>query len=111
MTLIKDKQPTQRLTDRLKQGFARFGESESALVVCWFDIIKVLAWLAFIWVCISPLMDAIFIYVFSAPTGLYTTKDYDFIEDVYNLWRFIPLIGFGLIIFYAINYSNWKRGD
>lgn len=98
-----------RLGDWFKAGYDRLIENESGLVVSWFDIVKTLVFLAFAFVCISPIMDASYIFANSASNGTYTADDLEFVGDVYDLWRFIPLVGFGLVIFYAINYSNWKR--
>lgn len=86
-------------------------ESEPALVVCWFDIAKTLIFLAAIWVCLSPLLDAFYLYVNANSSGFYTNTDVEFTSDVYNFWRYIPLITVGFVVFYAINYSNWKRNE
>lgn len=101
-----------RLNERFKQGCSNLVENESGLVVCWFDIVKVLIFLAFVFVCLSPVLDAMYLHIdnsIAANESFYNADDLKFASDIYNLWRFIPLIGFGLVIFYAINYSNWKR--
>lgn len=103
--------PTQRLKqleDRI-QGY--LSESESALVVCWFDIVKTLIFVAAIWVCLSPLLDAFYLYVNANSSGFYANTDIEFTSSVYNFWRYIPIITVGFVLFYAINYSNWKRNE
>lgn len=103
--------PTAERKHILGRIWDKLQEPESGLVVCWFDIVKTLVFLGFIFVCLSPVLDAFYGYIGSNSTGFYTEKDIGFAEDIYNLWKFIPLVGFGLVIFYAINYANWKRDN
>jgi hypothetical protein len=85
--------------------------SEPGLVVCWFDIVKTLIFVAAIWVCLSPLLDAFYLYVNANSSGFYANTDIEFTSSVYNFWRYIPIITVGFVLFYAINYSNWKRNE
>lgn len=112
MTHIRDNKIIKVIQTKYPRGLARLTENEDALVVCWFDIVKVLLYLAFVWACLSPFIDAVYLYMSNAAavnSTFYTDIDYEANDDLYNFWHFIPLIGFGLVIFYAINYANVKR--
>jgi hypothetical protein len=104
MTLTQRRKLLKRLNDYI---FA----SEPGLVVCWFDIVKTLIFTAAIWVCLSPLLDAFYLYVNANSSGFYANTDIEFTSSAYNFWRYIPIITVGFVLFYAINYSNWKRNE
>ncbi len=87
--------------------------TEDALVVSWFDISKVLIFTALLFVMLGPVYDNCWTYMHNSvnTTDLYTQSDVDTLDDIYNFIRLIPLVALGVIIYYAINYSNLKRGE
>jgi hypothetical protein len=99
----------ENIKNRLSRGCDWLAEPESGLVVCWFDIVKTLVFVAAIWACLGPLIDTFYIFISGDANGFYTAQDIKFTSDLYNFWRYIPIIAIGLVVFYAINYSNWKR--
>lgn len=99
---------------------ARFIEDESALVVSWFDVVVLLCFTMFVFMLLGPLMDQLYIYMHLAPQNLtinnqtmvfYTASDLETSDDLYDLYKWLPYMALGVVIYYAINYSNMRRGS
>lgn len=108
-----------RLRDILKRSWDKFLEDEKALVVSWFDIIVLLCFTMFVFMILGPLMDQLWIYMHTTPTNItmngtnvsfYTASDIKTSDDLYNLYAWLPYMALGVVIYYAINYSNMKKG-
>jgi hypothetical protein len=85
-----------------------FVGNEEALVVGWFDVVKMLIFTALMFVVMGTIMDAGWLYSHNAPPSFYTESDISTIDSIYDKYRFLPLIAFTVIIFYIINYANVK---
>lgn|GEM_PF-3092482 len=105
---------------RRLQWFTRwFTREERALVVSWFDIIVLLVFTMFVFMLLGPLMDQLYIYMHLAPQNLtinnqtmvfYTASDLETSDDLYELYKWLPYLALGVVIYYSINYSNMKKG-
>lgn len=93
---------------------------EKALVVSWFDIIVLLVFTMFVFMLLGPLMDQLYVYMHLAPQNLtmnnqtmvfYTASDLETSDDLYELYKWLPYLALGVVIYYAINYSNMKKGS
>jgi hypothetical protein len=84
---------------------------EYALVVGWFDIAKLLFFTMLLFVVLGPLMDAGYLYVHHAPAGFYNDSDVSTVDDLYGLYKYIPLVAMTVIIFFIVNYSNLKKNE
>jgi len=84
---------------------------EPALVVGYFDIVKLLFFTMFIFVILAPLMDAGYLYIHHAPSNYYNTTDVQAVDDLYNIYRFIPIAAVVTALFFIINYSNIKKSE
>ena len=99
---------------------AWFTREEPALVVSWFDIIVLLCFTMFIFMLLGPLMDQLYIYMHLAPMNIttggqtvtfYSASDIQTADDLYQLYKWLPYMALGVVIYYAINYSNMRRGS
>jgi hypothetical protein len=88
---------------------------EAALVVSWWDIIvmTIFTWLVFMF--LGPVVDSVYGYINSSQNNtysanFYTDSDIKTATDLYNVYQWIPYLAIGVIIFYALNYSNMKKG-
>lgn len=108
-----------KFRDILRRWWTRFLKDERALVVSWFDIIVLLVFTMFTFMLLGPLVDQLYIYMHLAPmsytignttTTYYTSSDLQTSDDLYELYKWLPYMALGVVIYYAINYSNMKRG-
>lgn len=106
--------------DILRRWWKKLVAEEAALVVSWFDIIVLLCFTMFIFMLLGPLMDQLYIYMHYAPMNItmgdqtmsfYTASDLQTSDDLYELYKWLPYLALGVVIYYAINYSNFKRGS
>lgn len=109
-----------KFRDILRQWWKRFTADESALVVSWFDIVVLLIFTMFIFMLLGPLIDQLYIYMHLAPMNIvmgnqtmafYTASDLETSDQLYELYKWLPYLALGVVIYYAINYSNMKRGS
>ena len=109
-----------KIRDILKRWWSKFIKDEAALVVSWFDIIVLLCFTMFVFMLLGPLMDQLYIYMHLAPQNLtinnqtmvfYSPSDLQTSDDLYELYKWLPYLALGVVIYYAINYSNMKRGS
>jgi hypothetical protein len=96
------------ISDKIR---AKLLEDEEALVVSWMDCITTLALTALLFVLLGPLMDAGWTYMAHAPAGFYTVSDVETVNKLYDIYRFIPLIALGVVVYYVINYSNLRKNE
>jgi hypothetical protein len=97
--------------NKLKAGFKRFLRDDRALVVSWFDCVKLLFFVMLLFVSIGIFMDETYEIAYNAPEGLYTAEDLDTIGTLYDLYKYIPMLALVIILIYAINYANNKGSD
>lgn len=89
--------------------------SESGLVVSWWDIIVLTIFTMLVFMFLGPVMDHIYLYINGTTqnpltVNFYTDSDIKTVNDIYNVYRWIPYLALGVVVFYAINYSNLKKG-
>lgn len=84
---------------------------EPALVVSWADIAILLLFTMLAFAVFGPMLDRAWLYIHSAPSNFYTAGDVQTVDSLYDIFRFIPFVALGVVIIYAINYSNLKKGD
>lgn len=99
------------LCEKLRKS--KLASEEDALVVGWFDIGKLLIFTSLLFVLLGPVMDAGWSYIHTASTttDLYTTSDVSTVDNVYNFYKWIPLVSLGIGLFYIVNYSNMKKNS
>jgi hypothetical protein len=91
------------------------GGNEAALVVSWWDIIVLLIFTMLVFMFLGPIMDQLYIYIDNTSANpltasFYTASDLKTTRDIYNVFAYIPYLAIGVVIFYALNYSNMKKG-
>jgi hypothetical protein len=64
---------------------------------------------------LGPVVDSIFLYINgtvnnSLTANFYTDSDIKTVTDLYNVYQWVPYLALGVVIFYALNYSNIKKG-
>ena len=89
--------------------------NESGLVVSWWDIIVLTIFTMLVFMFLGPVMDNIYAYINGTvnnplSVNFYTDSDMKTVNDLYNVFKWIPYLAFGVVVFYAINYSNLKKG-
>lgn len=106
--------------DMLRKFWKKFTANEAALVVSWFDVVVLLCFTMFIFMLLGPLMDQLYIYMHLAPMNMtidgqtvtyYTASDLETSDKLYELYKWLPYLALGVVIYYSINYSNMKRGS
>lgn len=99
-----------RTRDKIREKLL---SEEEALVVSWYDVAKVLIFTALIYIMLGPFYDHTWMYMHHASntTDLYTASDVATSDAIYNFIRLIPLVALGVVVYYAINYSNVKRNE
>lgn len=105
-TILKTKTKT-----FISRGIDSLRGDEPALVVGWFDIAKLLFFTMLLFVVLGPMMDAAWLYAHHAPAGFYDATDISTVDDLYNVYRFIPLVAITVIVFFIVNYSNLKKNE
>jgi len=109
-----------KFRDMIRRQWKKFTANEPALVVSWFDVIVLLCFTMFIFMLLGPIMDQLYIYMHLAPMNItmggqsvafYTASDIQTSDDLYELYKWIPYLALGVVIYYAINYSNFKKGS
>lgn len=83
--------------------------TEPALVVGWFDVFRLLLFALLCFVCLAPLFDGMYTFYHSLPAGQLTDNDMKNQDNVYGLWRYILLVAAGVVVFFIINYANFKK--
>lgn len=104
------------LTKKVKNFIDKFLDNywrgtEPALVVSWGDIAILLLFTMLAFAVLGNLMDHAWLYIHSAPSNFYSSSDVQTVDSLYDIFRFIPFIALGVVIVYAINYSNLKKGN
>jgi hypothetical protein len=110
---IRDKVTTFKTKAKtlISRGIDNLRGDEPALVVGWFDIAKLLFFTMLLFVVLGPLMDGAWLYVHHAPAGFYNDSDVSTVNDLYNLYKYIPLVAMTVIVFFIVNYSNLKKNE
>ena len=110
----------QKLYRSLTKGYDKFMENyvlgyESGLVVSWWDIIvmTIFTWLVFMF--LGPVVDSVYAFVNNSANNnltanFYTASDIQTATSIYQTYQWIPYLAIGVVIFYALNYSNMKKG-
>jgi hypothetical protein len=106
MVILKSE--TRKLISR---GIDYLKSDEEALVVGWFDIAKLLFFTMFLFITLGPLMDAGWIYIHHAPANFYNDTDMKAVDDLYGVYKWIPIVALSIGLVYIINYSNLKKGE
>lgn len=64
-----------------------------------------------LFVVLGPVMDAGYLYVHHAPVNYYNDTDVKCVDDLYSVYRFIPIAAITVVFFFIINYSNIMKSE
>ena len=83
---------------------------EPALAVGWLSIGKLLFFTMFLFITLGPLLDSGYLYIHHAPVNFYNDTDIKAVDDLYGVYKWIPLVALSVGLVYIINYSNLLKG-
>jgi hypothetical protein len=84
---------------------------EDALVVGYLDIAKLLFFTMFLFITLGPLLDSGWIYIHHAPASFYNDTYIKAVDDLYGVFKWIPIVALSVGLVYIINYSNLKKSE
>ena len=84
---------------------------EPALVIGYLDIAKLLFFTMFIFITLSPLLDSGYLYIHHAPANFYNDTDIKAVDDLYSVYKWIPIVALSVGLVYIINYSNLLKDE
>jgi hypothetical protein len=84
---------------------------EPALAIGWLSIGKLLFFTMFLFITLGPLLDSGWIYIHHAPVNFYNDTDIKAVDDLYGVYKWIPIVALSVGLVYIINYSNLLKGD
>ena len=84
---------------------------EPALVIGWLSIGKLLFFTMFLVITLGSLMDAGYLYIHHAPGNFYNDTDIKAVDDLYGVYKWIPIVALSIGLVYIINYSNLLKDD
>jgi hypothetical protein len=84
---------------------------EPALTVGYLDIAKLLFFTMFLFITLGSLMDSGYLYIHHAPGNFYNDTDIKAVDDLYGVYKWIPIVALSVGLVYIINYSNLKKSE
>jgi hypothetical protein len=79
---------------------------EPALAIGWLNIGKLLFFTMFLFITLGLLLDSGWIYIHHAPPSFYNDTDIKAVDDLYGVYKWIPIVALSVGLVYIINYSN-----
>jgi hypothetical protein len=99
------------ILDKIKNIYDYLMADEPALAIGWLSIAKLLFFTMFLFITLGSLLDAGYLYVHHAPANFYNDTDIKAVDDLYGVYKWIPLVALSVGLVYIINYSNLKKSE
>jgi hypothetical protein len=84
---------------------------EPALAIGWLNIGKLLFFTMFLFITLDSLMDSGYLYIHHASPSFYNDTDVKAVDDLYGVYKWIPIVPLSVGLVFIINYSNLLKGD